>query len=182
MAAAGEDLHGEARFVDAMVKPGSRILDAGCGTGRTGGRLADLGHEVVGVDVDPVLIAAAKEDHPGPAWYCQDLAQLDLTNLGEAADFDVVVATGNVMAFLAPPTRVEVLERLRAVLAADGRIAVGFGAGRGYLFADFFSDVSAAGLQVDLKLSTWDLRPWTPADHFLVAVLSTAVDAGSANS
>ena len=30
-----------------------------------GSALAGLGHEVVGVDVDPVLIAAAEQDHPG---------------------------------------------------------------------------------------------------------------------
>jgi SAM-dependent methyltransferase len=46
MAADGVDLHGEARFVDAMVGRGARILDAGCGPGRVGGRLAELGHDV----------------------------------------------------------------------------------------------------------------------------------------
>ena len=59
MAAAGDDLHGEARMIDAMVERGARILDAGCGPGRVGGYLAGVGHEVVGVDIDPVLIAAA---------------------------------------------------------------------------------------------------------------------------
>lgn len=59
MAADGHDLDGEARFVDAMVRRGARVLDAGCGPGRVGGRLAALGHQVVGVDIDPHLIAAA---------------------------------------------------------------------------------------------------------------------------
>ena len=36
MAAEGVDLGGEARLLDAMVSPGSRILDAGCGLGRVG--------------------------------------------------------------------------------------------------------------------------------------------------
>jgi len=78
MAAAGDDLAGEARLVDAMVARGARILDAGCGPGRVGSALARVGHEVVGVDVDPVLIAAANEDHPGPRWLVGDLAELDL--------------------------------------------------------------------------------------------------------
>src|SRR5690606_32854880 len=47
MAADGVDLHGEARLIDAMVGRGARILDAGCGPGRVGGRLAELGHDVV---------------------------------------------------------------------------------------------------------------------------------------
>lgn len=68
MAAAGDDLAGEARFVDAMAPRQARILDAGCGPGRVGSALGRLGHHVVGVDVDPVLIAAAEQDHPGPTW------------------------------------------------------------------------------------------------------------------
>lgn len=38
MAREGADLEGEARLIDAMVARGSRILDAGCGPGRVGGR------------------------------------------------------------------------------------------------------------------------------------------------
>ncbi|HVE27044.1 MAG TPA: class I SAM-dependent methyltransferase, partial [Sporichthya sp.] len=84
MASEGADLAGEARLVDAMVPRGARILDAGCGPGRVSGQLADRGHEVVGVDVDPELIAAARADHPGPRWVVADLAGLDLAAHGEA--------------------------------------------------------------------------------------------------
>ena len=172
MAAAGEDLHGEARMIHAMVPHGSRILDAGCGTGRTGGRLAEVGHQVVGVDVDPVLIQAASQDYPELSWYVQDLAELDLDRVGESKPFEVIVSTGNVMAFLAASTRRDVLTNLAGVLTPTGRLVVGFGAGRGYLFTDFLEDAEASGLQPDVLLSTWDLRPWTPESDFLVAVLS----------
>ena len=170
-AAAGEDLSGEARMINAMVPKGSRILDAGCGPGRTGGFLADLGHMVTGVDVDPILIAAAEEDHPGPTWLVRDLAELDLAADGIEAEFDIIVSAGNVMAFLAESTRREVLSRLGAHLAEDGRIVVGFGSAREYDFSDFFTDVENAGLTVDLKLSTWDLRPFNANSEFLVAIL-----------
>ncbi len=172
LAAAGEDLHGEARLVDSMVPRGSRILDAGCGSGRVGGRLAQLGHEVVGVDVDPVLIEAAAEDFPGPTWLVQDLAELDLASAGQEAPFALIVSTGNVMAFLAPSTRRLVLTNLAAALSAEGRLVVGFGAGRGYLFTDFLEDAEAAGLETDSLFSTWELHPWTPESDFLVALLS----------
>ncbi len=174
MAAAGDDLAGEARLVDAMVGRGGRILDAGCGPGRVGAILAELGHEVVGVDVDPVLIAAAEEDHPGPTWIVSDLAELDLPSHGVDAGFDLIVCAGNVMPFLAPSTRLVVLSRLLGHLNGDGRIVVGFGGGRGYEFADFRADVGAAGLSVDLELETWDMRPFTAGSDFLVAVLSPA--------
>ncbi len=172
MAADGADLHGEARFVDAMVRRGSRILDAGCGPGRLGGQLAVLGHDVVGVDLDPVLIAAAEADHPGPTWLVGDLSTLDLAADGIELGFEVVVSAGNVMGFLDPTTRRQVLERLGGVLADDGRIVVGFGTGGDYPFDEFFADAEAVGLDTVLRLSTWDLRPFTADSEFLVAVLS----------
>lgn len=174
MAADGADLGGEARMIDAMLPRGARVLDAGCGPGRVGAFLHGLGHEVVGVDVDPVLIAAAETDHPGPTWLVGDLAELDLPDRGIDEGFDAIVCAGNVMTFCAPSTRGLVIERLGAHLRSDGRLVVGFGAGRDYDFSEFFADVDAGGLRADLLLSTWDLRPFTDESDFLVAVLSLA--------
>ncbi|MGY1729155.1 class I SAM-dependent methyltransferase [Geodermatophilus sp. SYSU D01062] len=166
LAAGGMDIVGEARLVDAMLPRRSRVLDAGCGPGRVGGHLAAAGHDVVGVDVDPVLIAAAQEDHPGARWLVGDLAALDLPDR-----FDAIVCAGNVVTFLAPSTRVEVLRRFRAHLADGGRAVVGFGAGRDYAFDAFLDDARAAGLAPDLLLSSWHLHPFTAGSDFLVAVL-----------
>ena len=170
LAEQGTDLNGEARLIDAMVPRGARILDAGCGTGRVGGYLAAAGHRVVGVDLDPELIAAARADHPGPTWEVGDLAELDLG----PARFDVVVCAGNVMTFVAPGTRREILGRFRAHLGDGGRAVVGFGAGRGYEHDEFLADAAAAGLAPELLLSTWDLRPYAPGADFLVALLTAA--------
>lgn len=216
MAAEGRDLAGEARLVDAMLPRGARVLDAGCGSGRIGAALIERGHTVVGVDVDPVLIEAARTDHPAGQWLVGDLAELDLpalvhavrdetvrvrpadidltgaepgdtapagtdptgadltgVDLGTLGDpFDAVVCAGNVMPFLAPGSAVDVLRAMAAHLTPSGRIAVGFGAGRGYAFDEFFDDVRAAGLRAELRLATWDLRPLTPDAEFLVAVLA----------
>src|SRR5688500_14652099 len=116
LAEAGQDLVGEARLVDAMLRRGARVLDAGSGTGRIGGFLAEAGHDVVGVDGDPVLVAEARQEHPRAQWLVGDLAQLDLPAAGVAEPFDVIVCAGNVMTFLAPSTRQEVLRRMRAHL------------------------------------------------------------------
>ena len=169
LAAAGQDLVGEARLLDAMLPRGARVLDAGCGQGRVGGYLAAAGHDVVGVDGDPVLVAEATKEHPTATWLVADLAELDLAGIAEP--FHGIVCAGNVMTFLAESTRVEVLRRLRAHVRDDGRAAIGFGADRGYDFADFLADAATAAWAPDLLLSTWDLRPFTEDADFLVAIL-----------
>ncbi len=174
LAADGDDLDGEARLVDAMAPRAARILDAGCGPGRVGAALFAKGHTVVGVDLDPILIAAAEEDHPGPTWIVGDLAELELAAHGIHEGFDVIVSAGNVMAFLAPSTRREVLTRLGRHLRDGGRIVTGFGAGRDYDFDEFRADAAAAGLVAQVELSSWDLRPLTADSDFLVAVLGRA--------
>jgi trans-aconitate methyltransferase len=171
MAADGVDLGGEARLLDAMVAPGSRILDAGCGPGRVGAVLHARGHHVVGIDVDPELIAAARQDHPGPTWVVADLADLDLTAAGITEPFHAAVVAGNVMAFVAEGTEPDVLCRIAAHLVPDAIVVVGFGTDRGYPLHDFDAHVAAVGLTLEHRFATWDLRPWHDEAAFAVSVL-----------
>lgn len=171
MAAEGVDLGGEARLVDAIVRPGSRILDAGCGPGRVGAVLHDRGHHVVGVDADPELIAAAREDHPGPEWIVADLADLDLAAAGIPEPFDAAVVAGNVLAFVAQGTEPDVLRGIAAHLTPGGVALVGFGTDRGYALADFDADLAGAGFELEQRFATWDLRPWHDDAEFAVSVL-----------
>lgn len=171
LAADGADLVGEARLVDALVAPSSRILDAGCGSGRVGAELFRRGHDVVGVDADDVLLSAAAEDHPGPTWLRADLTELDLAALGERVAFDAVVMAGNVMAFLAEGTEQVVLERLAAHLVPGGRLVVGFGLDRGYSLKDFDRHSVEAGLQLELRFATWDVQPFADESDFAVTLL-----------
>jgi SAM-dependent methyltransferase len=171
MAAEGADLAGEARLVDAMLPRGARVLDAGCGPGRVGGELHSRGHTVVGVDVDPVLIAAAEADHPGPTWLVADLASLDLPALGVVEPFDLAVLAGNVMVFLAPETEAEVLRRVAAHVVPDGAVVTGFHVHRELALGDFDAAVAAAGLRIEHRFATWDLRAWHDGADFAVTVL-----------
>ncbi len=173
LAAQGQDLVGEARLVDAMVGRGAAVLDAGCGPGRHSGYLHRAGHRVVGVDLDPALIAEAERAEPGPTYLVGDLTSYELP--GEAPQrFDAILCAGNVLGFLHPDTRRPVLAGFAARLAEGGRAVVGFGAGRGYAFDDFFTDVEASGLVREQTFSTWDLRSFAPDAGFIVAVLGRA--------
>ncbi|TDD66595.1 class I SAM-dependent methyltransferase [Jiangella aurantiaca] len=166
LAADGADLTGEARLVDAMLPRGARVLDAGCGTGRIAAALHERGHTVVGVDVDPALIEAARTDHPGPRYLVGDLSELDL---GEA--FDAAVLAGNVMVFVAPGTETEVLRRVGAHVVPDGFVVAGFHVNRNLALADFDRYAEEAGLRLEHRFATWDLRAWHDDADFAVSVL-----------
>nr|WP_304502222.1 class I SAM-dependent methyltransferase [Brachybacterium sp. FME24] len=173
MEASGKDIYGEARLIDAMAPRGARILDAGCGTGRLGGYLARAGHQVVGVDLDPDLIAVAREDHPDASWEVGDLAELDVRDPdGQRLQVDLALSAGNVLTFLAGHERRPALSHLAEHLAPAGRLVVGFGLDRGYELSDFEADAAAGGLRLVQRFSSWDLHP--AADDFLVGVLTRA--------
>jgi ubiquinone/menaquinone biosynthesis C-methylase UbiE len=57
----------EQPIVHAMLAdlPTGRALDAACGTGRHAARLLELGHQVVGVDATPAMLALARKKVPG---------------------------------------------------------------------------------------------------------------------
>ena len=170
LAAEGADLGGEARLIDAMVPRGSRILDAGCGPGRVGAVLHACGHEVVGVDVDPELIAAARADHVGPTWLVSDLSELDLANQGQIAPFDAAVIAGNVLAFVASGTEQQVLICIAKHLKPDSFTVVGFHTDR-YEMGEFDKHLAGAGFALEHRFATWDLRPWRIDADFAVSVL-----------
>ena len=169
LSAAGQDIEGEARLIDAIVRPGSRILDAGCGQGRTGGALSRRGHQVVAVDIDPDLIEAAEHDHQGPIYICADLGSLDIEMVGGEL-FDAAVSAGNVITFVAPGTEVATLAAIRSVLKPDAPFVVGFHTER-YDPWLFDSHLVAAGFMLESRFATWDLRPWHPDADFCVSIL-----------
>lgn len=158
LAAEGTDVHGEATFVRAYA-PGS-VLDAGCGTGRVAIELARHGIEVVGVDVDPSMLATARGADPGITWIEHDLCTLDL-----GRTFDVVVLAGNVPLFTPAGTQPALIAAAANHVASGGRLVVGFSLGRGYELAELDRDATAAGLSLSDRFSTWDRAPSTGSDY-----------------
>jgi ubiquinone/menaquinone biosynthesis C-methylase UbiE len=69
--------------------PPGRALDAACGTGRHAQYLASLGHEVIGVDGSPEMLAAAGAKLPGAEFRQGDLHHLPVPD----QHVDVVICT-----------------------------------------------------------------------------------------
>jgi SAM-dependent methyltransferase len=115
---------GEALVRDLGVTPGMRVLDVGCGDGTTAVPAAQLGANVLGVDIASNLVAAgnarAKE---------LDLDNLtfqegDASNLDEVEDeqFDLVVS---IFGAMFAPRPFDVAMELARVTRPGGRIVMG---------------------------------------------------------
>ena len=171
----GQDVDGEARLADALVRRGARILDVGSGMGRVGEALRRRGHDVVATEPDPALRAQSLSTYPDLAVLPH--AALDLDPAAHDG-FDLVVVVGNVMIFLGEGTERAVLTRLAELLAPGGRLLVGFhlsavmSGSRTYAPDEFVADAAAAGLAVDQRFGTYELHP--PADDYAVWILSAA--------
>jgi hypothetical protein len=122
------------------------------------------------VDIDPVLLAAARVDNPGPNYLEADLANLDLGVQLDTDYFNAAVSAGNVITFVAPGTEVDVLRNIRAHLAANAPYLLGFHVDR-YPLADFDQDLARAGFTLESRFATWDLRPWHHDSDFAVSIL-----------
>lgn len=63
------------------------VIDLACGTGNLTLPLAELGYEMIGVDLSPEMLSAArmKEGAEKVLWLCQGLDELDLYGTSDAA-------------------------------------------------------------------------------------------------
>ncbi|HET6858514.1 MAG TPA: class I SAM-dependent methyltransferase [Streptomyces sp.] len=174
----GHDVHGEAAFCAALLRPAARVLDAGCGTGRIAIRLAELGHGCTGVDVDASMLAVARRAAPAQEWLLGDLAQLDA--LGLTPGFDLALAAGNVIPLLAPGTESAVVRQLAGLLRPGGLLVTGMGLDAAHLplleapvtLAEFDHWCAEAGLTLRQRHATWDGDPYDPGCGYAVSVHS----------
>jgi SAM-dependent methyltransferase len=163
-ASAGENVHGEADFVERF-RPAS-VLDAGCGTGRVARELARRGIDVTGVDIDEAMLGTARARAPELDWRLADLAAIDL-----GRHFDLVVMAGNVMIFLAPGTEADVLRKAASHLRPGGRVVTGFQLEPGRLTLDRYDEYAeAAGLTLEERWATWDRIEFQPGGRYAVSV------------
>lgn len=165
LAAQGQNIHGEADLVEILLREsgGSRVLDAGCGTGRVAIELARRGFPVVGVDSDATMLAVAHTKHPALRWIEADLT--DLTDRLDA-EFDLAMLAGNVMIFLDPGTEETVVRELGMHLAPKGLLVSGFQIRPGRMsFEEYDRLAAAAGFEPVARWATWDREPFDGGNY-----------------
>jgi SAM-dependent methyltransferase len=104
------------------LAPGAKILDAGCGFGRTVGAFAQLGFDATGVDISPAVIDEARRRNPDGTYLVHDLTRPLPEGVGP---FDAVV---NVYSSFGYGQTIEddqaVLETWHAALRPGGKLVM----------------------------------------------------------
>jgi SAM-dependent methyltransferase len=112
----GERVAFESCFQDGFM--GRRVLDLGCGAGRTTHFLHEMGAEVVGVDISQNLIQAAQQHAPHIDFRVGDAESLDFDD----AFFDGVLFSFNGLDCLYPKDRrLKSIREVWRVLRPEGR-------------------------------------------------------------
>jgi ubiquinone/menaquinone biosynthesis C-methylase UbiE len=103
------------------LRPGARVLDAGCGTGLpTARQLTDAGAKVTGIDISPVMLDLARQNVPQAVF--AEMDTMDLTP--ELGQFDAVVAFFSLL--MLPRAEIPAaLTRFHQVVVPQGWLALG---------------------------------------------------------
>ena len=105
------------------VRPGTSVLDIGCGVGRWSRELASRGARVTGIDLSPTMIAEAKRraTAQGVAEHCRFLVQ-DLAVLDAGQRFDLVLSVTVLQHILEPQGLRAALQRMVDHLTEGGTL------------------------------------------------------------
>jgi SAM-dependent methyltransferase len=111
------DLRYEEDVVSRYFLPGRRVLDLGCGYGRTTVSLKRRGYDVVGVDIVDRMIESARLAHPDIDYRVMDACALDFPD----ESFDYVLFSFNGLDCILPESRrLKAMMEIRRVLKPGG--------------------------------------------------------------
>jgi ubiquinone/menaquinone biosynthesis C-methylase UbiE len=114
-------------ITETYARPGSRVLEIGCGTGSLTLMLGQRGAHVTAIDASPRMLAEAQKNIQAAGLEQQvALHYMDAALIGDrfpSASFDLIVST-LVFSELPPDERRFVLGACRALLAPNGRLLI----------------------------------------------------------
>jgi SAM-dependent methyltransferase len=115
---------GEALVGELGIRPGTRVLDLGCGDGTTALPAARLGAEVLGVDIAANLVAAGRERAAAAGLTNLRFQEGDASDLADLPDdaFDLVVS---IFGAMFAPRPFDVAAEMVRVARPGGRIVMG---------------------------------------------------------
>lgn len=128
-------------LVIAMAGRGRRVLEVGCGSGYVSRHLVERGNQVVGIDIDPEAVAAARQVLDEV--HCCDLDVVDASSLVRGP-FDVIILA-DVLEHVRHPDRV--LADLLGLLTDDGRVLLSI------------PNVAHVDVRLMLLLGEWRYQP-----------------------
>ncbi len=99
------------------LRPGSSVLDLGCGPGYPiASVLVEVGLDVYGVDASPTMVEQFRTRFPAVPVECEAVETSDFFG----RKFDAVIAWG-LLFLLSPTAQTDVIQRVAAVLESGGR-------------------------------------------------------------
>jgi SAM-dependent methyltransferase len=145
----GSFYDGIAADIAATTSPGASVLDVGCGPGHLTRRLAALGFDATGIDLDPAMIERATA-RAGGHYLAADAASLPF----EDGAFDLAVSTLSMHHWADAQTGIAEIGR---VVRPEGRVLI-WDLGRGAPLHAHAPDPKEAihGAQLDIV----GARPW----------------------
>lgn len=136
-------------FVELARRPTGLVLDAGCGPGRVARLIADHGLDVLGIDVAPGMIDAARAAHADLRFEVAELTKfpVESSSLAGVAYWYSIITT-------APDDLFPIWSELDRTLSADGVALVAFQCGAG----EPVEKSNAFGTDTDLTLFRHDVE------------------------